>query len=155
MFWLVPRPQFHQIAGEPARLALKTRVENGQEPGLLVYLDGKPAGWAAFGPRAGYEGLRNSRILAPLDDQPVWSLPCFFIARGMRGRGLSTALIQAVIEEVRRRGGEILEAYPVEPRQGRALDAAVFTGLASTFRRLGFQEVARRSETRPIFRLEL
>jgi GrpB-like predicted nucleotidyltransferase (UPF0157 family) len=155
MFWLVKHKEFDQLHGEKARLALKGRVDSGIVPGLLAYLDGQPAGWAAYGPRDRYLGLQNSRILAPVDNQPVWSIPCFYIARGQRRRGLTTALVRAVIDEVRKQGGKILEAYPVEPKKDQAVDAYVFTGLASTFRKLGFSEVVRRSETRPIFRLEL
>ncbi len=155
MFWLLRRKEFFVTKGEAARLAMKDRVAGGAIPGLLAYLDGQPAGWAAFGPRSGYLGLETSRILAPVDEQPVWSIPCFYIARGQRRRGLCAALVRAVAEEVRRQGGKILEAYPVEPKTGQAVDAYVYTGLASTFRQLGFQEVARRSETRPIFRLEI
>jgi GrpB-like predicted nucleotidyltransferase (UPF0157 family) len=117
MFWLVKRKEFNQIQGEDARLAMKSRVDGGSTPGLLAYLDGEPSGWAAFGPRENYLGLQNSRILAPVDDQPVWSIPCFYIARGQRRRGLCAALIKAVITEVRLRGGKILEAYPVESKK--------------------------------------
>ena len=155
MFWLVKRKEFNQLQGEGARLALKERVDNGSRPGLLAYLDGQPAGWAAFGSREGYLGLQNSRILAPVDSQGVWSIPCFYIARGQRRRGLCSALVKAVIVEVRKQGGKILEAYPVEPKKELAVDAYIYTGLASTFRKLGFTEVARRSETRPVFRLEV
>jgi hypothetical protein len=52
------------------------------------------------------------------------------------------------------RGARVIEAYPVDSRTRRA-DMSVYTGLASTFRELGFTEVARRSPTRPIMRLAL
>ena len=47
------------------------------------------------------------------------------------------------------------EGYPVEPKSGKALASAfAWTGLAPAFLRAGFQEVARRSPTRPIMRIE-
>jgi len=46
------------------------------------------------------------------------------------------------------RDGKLLRVYSMP-------DAWVFTGLAGAFRKAGFVEVARRSETRPIMRLEL
>ena len=47
-----------------------------------------------------------------------------------------------------------LEAYPWDPH-GAKSSGTVFTGLASTFERLGFREVARRAPQRPILRLRL
>ena len=51
-------------------------------------------------------------------------------------------------------GARILEGYPTDARK-RAADAFVWTGLAPTFERAGFREVARRSATRPIMRRAL
>jgi hypothetical protein len=61
--------------------------------------------------------------------------------------GGAAAVVRAV-----RHGATIVEGYPVEPRQGTTADVFAWTGLASTFRRAGFVEVARCSETRPIMR---
>src|SRR5436190_898686 len=43
----------------------------------------------------------------------------------------------------------------VDPRSGRLPDVFAWTGLSSAFRKAGHVEVARRSPTRPIMRLEL
>src|SRR5882724_4062346 len=48
-------------------------------PGVLAYVDGVPAGWCAVAPREDYSRLARSRATAPLDDQSVWSVVCFFI----------------------------------------------------------------------------
>jgi N-acetylglutamate synthase-like GNAT family acetyltransferase len=61
-------------------------------------------------------------------------------------------LLQAAIEYAQGHGAEIVEGYPVEPRQSNVPDAFVWTGTASAFRKAGFVEVLRRSETRPIMR---
>lgn len=42
--------------------------------------------------------------------------------------------------------------YPIEPKAGKMPPPFIYTGLASAFGAAGFTEVARRSETRPIFR---
>jgi GNAT superfamily N-acetyltransferase len=78
-------------------------------------------------------------------------VPCFFVARAHRGKGVTGALLEAAVRFARSRGARIVEGYPVAYRRGVA-DAWVFTGAASTFRRAGFREVARRSPTRPILR---
>lgn len=46
------------------------------------------------------------------------------------------------------------EFHPLTPERWGDF-AAVWTGLASSFRKAGFNEVARRSETRPIMRYQI
>jgi len=152
MWWLIPHPQFNRQKGETNRQALKQLVESGRVPGLLAYALDQPAGWCALAPREAYVALENSRILKPVDDQPVWSVVCFYVAKPYRRQGVASALLSAAIEYARGQGANILEGYPVEPKKGQSPDIFVYTGLASTFRQLGFVEVARRSETRPIMR---
>jgi len=152
MWWRLKRSDFNRGKGASNKRALRKLVDSGDPPGLLAYLDGRPVAWCALGPRETYPVLANSRVLKPVDDQPVWSLPCFFVARPHRGRGLTVKLLEAARRWARKRGARILEGYPVEPRQGRMPDAFAWTGAASAFRQAGFVEVARRSPTRPIMR---
>jgi GNAT superfamily N-acetyltransferase len=99
--------------------------------------------------------LERSRILKRVDDQPVWAIVCFFVSRPFRHQGVTTALLQAAITYAEQQGATIIEGYPVEPKTGRTADAFVYTGLASAFLKVGFVEVVRRSETRPIMRYEI
>jgi GNAT superfamily N-acetyltransferase len=155
MYWRLPRAEFTRGKGAPNRRALRGIVESRVCPGLLAYLGRQPVGWCALAPRAEFPVLGRSRILAPVDGAPVWSLTCLFVARPFRGRGVSVALLRAAVDHARRRGARILEGYPVEPRAGRVADVFAWTGLASAFRRARFREVARRAPTRPIMRAEL
>jgi len=127
-------------------------VEQDKPTGVLAYHEQKPVGWCAIAPRADYEALGRSRILSPVDDQQVWSVSCFFIARGYRRHGLSTKLLGAAVDYACSRAAKIVEGYPVEPRDNRMPDVFAWTGLASAFRAAGFQEAARRSSTRPVMR---
>jgi hypothetical protein len=68
--------------------------------------------------------------------------------------GVSVAMLRAAADYVRRRGGKVVEGYPVEPR-GETPDLFAHTGLASAFLEAGFTECLRRSETRPIMRRRL
>ena len=132
---------------------MKRLVESGPPPGLLAYADGQPVAWCALAPREAYHALANSRILKPVDDQPVWSVVCFFVAKPYRRRGLSTRLLDAAATYARKQGARIVEGYPVEPKtEARSPDVFVWTGLASAFRKAEFEEVVRRSPTRPIMR---
>lgn len=154
MYWLRRHREFEAGEGAGNRRALRALVASGAEPGLLARSEGRPIGWCAVAPRERYRRLETSRILRPVDEEPVWSVPCFFVARDARGAGLTVALLEAAAGHARARGARILEGYPVEPRE-RMAPAFAYTGLASAFRRAGFREVARRSETRPIMRRSL
>jgi GNAT superfamily N-acetyltransferase len=151
MFWRLPTAGWLRARGAGTRRAMRRLVQAGQVPGLLAYAGRRAIGWCAVAPRTDYVRLAGSRILQPVDAQPVWSVPCFFVARSFRGTGVSLALLEGAVDYARRCGAKVLEGYPVEPAKRQA-DAFVYTGLASTFRRAGFIEVARRSPTRPIMR---
>jgi GNAT superfamily N-acetyltransferase len=88
-----------------------------------------------------------------VDDLPVWSIVCFFVAGPYRGRGVCRWLTQAAIEYAAANGAQIVEAYPLIPEESKSPQYSAYMGLVSTFRKLGFQEVARRSKMRPIMRL--
>lgn len=151
MWWRLTRAEFAAGLGAGNRRGLRAYVKAGQVPGLLAYRGGEPVGWVAVEPRAAFPRLARSRTLAPVDGEPVWSITCFFVAPEHRGRGLTRALVEAAARHARARGAKVVEAYPVDPH-GKMADGAVYHGAVSTFVRLGFREVARRSRARPIVR---
>jgi GNAT superfamily N-acetyltransferase len=149
------RREYEANKGEKNRRAMKRLVERGPPPGLLAYRDDDdrgPIAWIAVAPRSEYRLLAGSRILAPIDDQPVWSIACLFLRKDARGQGLSSKLIAAAADYARARGATIVEGYPQEPRKSPMPAVFAWTGFASSFRDAGFVEVARRSPTRPIVR---
>jgi GNAT superfamily N-acetyltransferase len=152
MWWRLKRSDFMRQRGELNRNALKKIVDSGGVPGILAYVDGEAVGWCAVAPREAYPALERSRVLKRVDDKPVWSVVCFFVAKPFRGRGLTVLLLKAAVEHVRKQGGRIVEGYPVEPKKGRMPDPFAYTGLVFSFQKAGFVEVLRRSESRPIMR---
>lgn len=152
MLWRLPRPDFERGKGEGNRRAMRMLMRSGTVPGLIAYEGEEPVAWCSVGPRADFSGLERSRILKPIDEQPVWSITCFFVAKQHRRRGLTVQLLRAACEYVKKNGGKIVEGYPVEPKHDKAPDVFVWTGLAAAFKKAGFKECARRSETRPIMR---
>lgn len=146
------RREYEARKGEKNRRAMKRLVERGPPPGLLAYRGGEPVAWIAIGPRSEYRLLVGSRILAPVDDRPVWSIVCMYLRKDVRRTGLSTPLIAAAADFARKQGAELVEAYPHVPRQTDMPAVFAWTGFASSFEKAGFQEVARRSATRPIMR---
>ena len=152
MWWRLKRSQFERQKGEGNKSALRKIVNSGEIPGLLAYGNGQPIAWCSVAPRETYPVLERSRTLKRIDDQPVWSVVCFFVAKPFRRKGVTVKLLRAAVEYAKEHGARIIEGYPVEPKKTSMPDAFAFTGLASAFRKEGFVEVLRRSETRPIMR---
>ena len=154
MWWRLPRKEFTRLQGAGTHAALKGIVDSGAPTGLLAYRDGQPVGWIAVAPREDYSSLENSRTLKRVDDQPVWSITCFFINRKVRRRGLTAALIEAACAHAARLGARIIEAYPVETGE-KAPPVSTYMGKITTFRNAGFVEVARFTPRQPILRKTL
>jgi GNAT superfamily N-acetyltransferase len=139
---------------------LRKLTEDGPPPGLVAYLEGRAVGWVSLAPRPAYDRLTHARVLAPVDEKPVWSIVCFVVSRKSRGRGVATALLEAAIAWAREQGATILEAYPSDLKGKRVPAANAYHGTLSMFEDAGFDVVARRqfnrtSPVRPIVRLEL
>jgi GNAT superfamily N-acetyltransferase len=152
MFWRLTRKEFDSQKGEGNRKTMKAIVQSGKIPGILAFSQDKPVAWCSVAPRDQFSALDRSRILKPVDELPVWSISCFFVEKNYRGKGLSIQMIKAAVDYVKKNGGSVVEAYPVEPKKDKMPDAFAWTGLASAFIKAGFTECARRSETRPIMR---
>ncbi len=151
--WIrLPRKEFAAIRGAGAKARMKKLVKAGEPTGLLAYHGKKAVGWAALAPRENYRRLEKSRILKPVDDKPVWSVPCFFTAKEARGQGVTTALLNAAAAHAAKSGAKMLEGYPVETKGKKVPDAFVWWGLSGAFEKAGFEVAARRSKSRPIMR---
>jgi GNAT superfamily N-acetyltransferase len=155
MYWRMTRREHERHYGEGNRLAMERLIQSGAVPGILAYLDGEPIGWCSVAPRDHFPSLDRSRTLKRVDGRPVWSIVCFFVARPYRGRGLSRLLTKAAIEHARANGAQIVEAYPLIPEESKGPQYGVYMGLVSTFRKLGFEEVIRRSKMRPVMRYRI
>ena len=154
MFWRLSRKQFDAQKGAANKRALKKVVSSGMAPGILAYRDKEVVGWCAVAPRAEYVALERSRILKPVDDKSVWSISCLFVKKTYRRQGLSAQLLKAAVTFARSHGAKIVEGYPTETGENQVADPFLWHGISSAFSAAGFKEVARRSPTRPIMRIE-
>lgn len=152
MWWRLRRSEYEKKKGEGNKRAFHKIVASGAPTGVLAYAAGKPAAWCAVAPREDYPVLGRSRILQPVDAQPVWSVTCFYIPREFRRTGLTAKLLEAAVKYARKQGARIVEGYPQDPQSGEMVDAFAWTGFASAFKKAGFKEVARGSVGRPIMR---
>jgi GNAT superfamily N-acetyltransferase len=152
MWWRIKRVEFNRQFGAGNKQALREIVESGKVPGILAYYEGQPIAWCSVGPREDYPVINRSPRLKRVDDQPVWSIVCFFIAKPFRGQGMTEELIKAAIVYAQKNGATVAEAYPVIPEESKDPSYQTFTGVMTTFQKLGFEEIIRRSTIRPIMR---
>jgi GNAT superfamily N-acetyltransferase len=77
-------------------------LERPWAPGLLAFRDERPVGWVSVGPRSDYRWIEQSRTTPPVDDLPVWVIPCLYVHRSSRGQGIAVALLEAAVGLCRR-----------------------------------------------------
>lgn len=153
MNWRLTSADYNSMKGAANKKAMRSLVKRSS-PGILAYENDQAVGWRAVAPREEYVRLNTSKLLGPVDEQQVWSVSCFFITKQHRRKGLSTALLKAAARFAFSKGAHIVEGYPVVPKKDGAMPGVfAWTGLLQTFKKAGFTEVERRSETRPIMRL--
>jgi GNAT superfamily N-acetyltransferase len=128
--------------------------------GLLVYVDGEPAGWVAVEPRTAYPKLRTSRIPwsgrdEDKSDDGIWAVTCFAVRKGYRGRGLTYPLAEATIDFARKRGARALEAYPMITQPGKQITwGEVHVGTRQVLESAGFREVSHPTVRRVVMRID-
>jgi GNAT superfamily N-acetyltransferase len=147
MTWRATSAEYKQLAAAGRKRALHALVKAHVPIGMLAYHESESVGWCSIAPRETYARLEKSTTLKRIDDQPTWSVVCFFVKRDMRGQGLALQLLQAGVEYAAAQGAQIVEGYPVEPGQSYQ-----FMGSPSLFKAAGFREVARAANDRPIVR---
>lgn len=155
MFWRLRRREWEAGKGESNRRALRGLVVSGARPGILAYLGREPIGWCAIAPRADYEHLQHSRTLKPVDDQPVWSVSCFFVLKAHRRQGVAGRLLEAAVAFAAQRGARIVEGYPTAASSDAAADVFLWQGVPQMFAKAGFREIGRPTKTRRIMRREV
>ncbi len=141
MYWRCSNKEFENMKSTDRKQALKKTVSNGKHvPGILAYLDNKPVGWVALSPRDEYPRLTNSRVIKPFDDQPVWSIVCFFIHKEYRGIGITKVLLTAAEDYALLQGASILESYPIDSND-RIADELAYVGSRYLFEQAGFKKI--------------
>ena len=134
--------------GSDRKPLIRQRVESRTTIGLVGYLEGEPVAWVSIAPRDTY---RDFGAPAAEHGETIWSLACMYIHRRLRGEGFGIELIEAAKAYAKKRGANVLEAYPVDP----ASPSYRFMGFVPAFERLGFTEIGRAGSRRHVMRLSL
>lgn len=106
-------------------------------PGVLAYDGDDVVGWAAVAPRADLPFAR-SRKIPHVDDRPAWSVWCFRVRPGHRGRGIAHALLEGAVDFAREHGAPVLEGYPVDNKGDKVDLTLAYVGTRKLFESAGF-----------------
>jgi GNAT superfamily N-acetyltransferase len=88
-------------------------------------------------------------------DEGVWSVTCFVVRKGYRGRGVSYALAAATVSYARGRGARALEGYAMRTVPGREITwGELHVGAVQVFADAGFAEVSHPSVRRAAMRVD-
>ena len=142
--------------GARNRKEKKELVKKGRAHGILVYADGEPVGWCQYGPKEELPRIDNSRKYRALQQyvamkdgtKKLWRITCFVVDRRHRRKGVASAALRAALGSIRRRGGGLVEAYPINRWESRAFGNESTHGTASMFEKAGFKAVAPFGSTR-------
>ncbi len=155
MFFRLPYIDFQENKPDGNKKLMKKLVQKGKPVGLSAYLEDQPVGWIAMAPREDYMKIENSRTFKRMDDQPVWSITCFFIKKEFRHKGLSKQLIKGAVGFARKKRIKILEAYPAIPYAAKVPSPFLWVGVLSSFLNNGFTIVRQNSKSRAMVRREV
>ncbi len=151
MYWRIGSDYLKRPAAAN-KTAFCELVKDGPPPGLIAFEGEVAVGWCQLTPRDDLPWLNRTWRLKRVDEAPVWSLSCFYVRKGYRKRGVTSALTAAAVEAARRAGAPALEAYPLDADLSPSTS---HTGYVSAFKRAGFRVVARHVPARPIMRYDL
>ena len=119
-------------------------VLKGSAHGILVYEGREPIGWCQYGPREELPRVDNRQNYRRLDLEGIegrlWRITCFVVDKQHRRRGVAAVALRAALEAIKKKGGELVEGYPVSKTdQG---SNSIYCGTVSMFERAGFKTIA-------------
>ncbi len=132
--------EIERLGGGSREQAMRRLCERDHPPGVVTYRDGEPVGWCNIGPRPEITRLARSRLIRPVDEQPVWSIVCVVVRAGHRRHGVTAPLLEGAVAYAASNGAPAVEAYPVDP-PGRMDLTMAFVGTKSMFDRAGFRVI--------------
>lgn len=158
MWWRVPRggKLWEDSKGAKNKRTFKRLLSAGKVLGCLAFVDDEPVGWCCVGPRSDFPRLERTKALKTDWDKRTWSVTCFYIKAGFRGKGVASALLPKAVALAKRKGARVVEGYPVRPKTDKSIPAAfAWTGIPGLFERCGFGNVATPNGSRDIYQLNI
>jgi ribosomal protein S18 acetylase RimI-like enzyme len=125
-------------------------VMNGRAHGILVYSKGEAVGWCQYGPGEELPRVDNTikyrKLALEGGKDQLWRITCFVVDERYRHKGVASAALRAALEAIRKKGGGVVEAYPVS--QSDQGSNYLCSGTVTMFEKAGFKTVAPLGEGR-------
>jgi ribosomal protein S18 acetylase RimI-like enzyme len=137
------QPRTRAERAEKNRVKKRALVQKGCAHGILVYANAEPVGWCQYGPKnelPRVDHSRNYRAAARTDrGERLWRITSFVVDKNHRRRGVARIALRAALDSIRRKGGGLVEAYPVaQTDQGPNY---LYSGTLKMFEGIGFRTV--------------
>lgn len=116
-------------------------IRTGKPFGLIAYDGTTPVGFLSAGPRTAYPRVDTSKVTPRIDESPVWVVPCLYVRRSHRGRGVTTALLRAAVDFAAKKGAPAVEGYPRSDDAPRVASESAWFGTEAQFRRAGYRKI--------------
>ena len=127
---------------KPYRDTKEKLVREGRAQAALVFDGDDALGWCQFGRAFELPNVKNRKNYeAGLEQLPDWRLPCFFVGKGYRKRGVAKIALRAALEEIARLGGGTVEAYPLDVEAVKTSSSFLHAGTVRMFLTEGFEQV--------------
>ncbi len=130
-------------------------VEKGKAHAVLVFDGPEPAGWCQYGTKEELPRIDRGREYRKVSERvegKLWRITCFFVAREFRGRGVAKAGLKGALESIAKKGGGVVEAYPVTSKKMAAVPEWTWFGVPSMFEDEGFRRVVPLGMSRVLMR---
>jgi GNAT superfamily N-acetyltransferase len=144
MYWRQEKGEaWDKLKGAKNKKRFKDLVMQNELHGAIAYDGDTPVGWINFDRRTDFAKLNRAPSFKCDDAETVWSIPCFYIKVGWRGKGVATELLNFAVKKLQQSKAQVIEAYPVKVKNNRAPGAFIWTGTVSLFKKAGFKPVGK------------
>ena len=140
-YYLLSSTGFDKTDREGHKAAHYDVLSRFEQTGLLMLKGNEAIGYAQFGSWELFDRYRRNKVLRdePLPELPLWRISCLFVDKHQRHQHLVRPMVNAVLEEIARQGGGIVETFPFEFDENP--DKFQFNGSVPFYRSLGFEKI--------------
>lgn len=102
-----PKPSEYNNQSNRKKEYAKWLINTGRMCGYLAYEDNKVVGWVNANNKIYFTSLSGTS-----HHENILSIVCFIVEKEYRGKGIATRLLQEIVNEAKKKGYSIIEAYP-------------------------------------------
>ncbi len=133
-------PQGPRGQCRPYRETKHRLVCEGRAQAAVVFEGEDAIGWCQFGRTEELPNIKNRKNYeASLTELPDWRIPCFYVGKRHRKKGVANLALHAALEMIGQLGGGVVEAYPFVVEGIKTSSSFLHGGTVDMFLREGFE----------------